>query len=67
MRKRLIAIALLLSALLVGCKHQPKKYGNVIDWSEYESADFHVICAMGNDGFYSDVCFVYVVDRHNHP
>lgn len=55
--KKIIIAVLLLSALLVGCG-QPKTYGSITDWSEYETDDFHVVYAMGENGCYSDGSFV---------
>lgn len=51
--KKIILATLLLSALLVGCG-TPKRYGNITDWSRYDTTDFHVTFAYGENGCYSD-------------
>lgn len=57
MRKRLIATALLLATLLVGCG-QPKFYNAdlMTDWEQFneENADYHVVYAFGKYSCFSD-------------
>lgn len=48
-----IIIVSLLSMFLVGCG-KPKSYGDIANWSAYDTEDFHVTYAMGIDGCYSD-------------
>lgn len=55
--KKALVVLVVLSSLLVGCG-QPKTYGSITDWSEYETDDFHVKYAMGKNGVYSDGSFV---------
>lgn len=49
-----IIIALLILTTLTGCKGNPKVYGDIIDWQQYDTADAHVIYATSRHGCYSD-------------
>lgn len=53
MKKTIILLATLILLALCGCKTQPKIY-NSIDYSMYDTEDFHVNFAVGLDSCYSD-------------
>lgn len=52
--KKALLVLFITSIALVGCKTEPKTYGVINDYSLTDTEDYHVIFAMGKDGFYSD-------------
>lgn len=50
-KRFLIASAIAGMMLLVGCgRNKPRTYGNTIDYSTYDTEDYHVVYAFGKDG-----------------
>ena len=50
--KKIILISII-AMVLTGCSN-PKTYGDIIDWSEFDTDELHVLCATSKSGCYSD-------------
>lgn len=56
MKRRILLISLMMMCL-IGCGNQPRTYGNSINYSSYDTEDYHVVYAFSADGCYSDGSF----------